>query len=276
MYLARHLVALIVGLILTPLYTCLVLPGSSLSLAARDTESSSISSLPESTWSSDNATFYGSSTDRSSLDKRSNVVEFQAKFNGPAENSWEISMNFTKAGQHDPAGIMKNTSQALGSGSYGVVSTGTWERFGSCDGPVPVAIKLSKKQRGYNAARHITRIKSPYVVGVYQYAMTQNDESLVAYERLGQSAWAAWHAKTLKPVPLFKDVLQGALAGAEMGVFHMDIKLDNILRGDKDIWKLIDWDLFIAGSAKAQINGHMGANGYMSPGKKTSISLAIY
>lgn len=220
------------------------------------------------------------------LDKRDDDFEFRAR------ETWRITINAKHQG--GTVGTLVNTGKSLGSGSFGKVFTGTWESSQMSGGPVPVAIKVSSGREGYIGARVLTRLKSPFVVGVYQYAWTEGSEqSVAAYEKLGKSAKTAWYDGTLDPVGFDKAVLQGALAGAEKNIFHMDIKPSNILREDIDagndaiskredaddcngvIWKIIDWDLLKEGPPDAKYEGYQGTFASMAPGKEINVFLVI-
>lgn len=302
MYPIRRFVTLIVGLIfLVPLYLCLALPASSLpasslSLAVSDTESLSIEPPQESVWyTDDNAGSYPPSTAGdclNCLEKRDQPIDFWAtELGAKNEKYWMISFHGRKNGPTSVAGMLQRTDKELGRGAFGTVFAGTWQQPESCDVYVPTAIKLSHGRMGYFGAKNITRIKSPYVIGVYQYALIKladsgKVDSLVGYEMLGDSAEKVWRDGTLDSANFYKEVMQGASAGAEKNIFHMDIKPENVLRSratdasdkilrsratdasNNAIWKLIDWDLLIEGDPQAKRKGWMGTNQYMAPGKR--------
>lgn len=297
MHLAHRLVALIVGLnLLAPLHIiCFASPISSPFLVVRDIESPPIQAPPQSASYASITVSHGFGTDVNHLDKRrSKEPDFRA-FEEPnsgtdgkwlnrvkpkksKDTKWLIEAN-EKIGNSAQVRIMTQSKRELGSGSYGTVFEGTWERYSPHEDPVPVAIKISDEWTGYFGARVLARVKSPYVVGIYQYALTEKGQSIAAYEKLGKSAREVWRMSTLtKGGGFYKAVMLGALAGVEKDIFHMDIKPENILRSG-DTWKLIDWDIFIDLGDPDQnkiFDYAAGTFFYMAPGKNNPLAFCGY
>ncbi|KAJ5620392.1 hypothetical protein N7510_004376 [Penicillium lagena] len=207
-----------------------------------------------------------------------------------SRTGWNIKVTRQFKFQKDKwIGELTKSGNTLGQGGQGTVIDGSWQVFddpttdltkaGFCESvPVPVAIKISEGDQGYEYAKLLARVDSEYVVKPQIWAKTPTAgkvESIVAFEELTENVQ---QLRDRGGQPDFRSLLkalfQGSIAAKKQGLFNMDIKLKNIMTleyvGAPTIWKIIDWDMLVYKDRKDEDpeepgTGYMGSFGYMPP-----------
>src|SRR5581483_1335432 len=161
----------------------------------------------------------------------------------------------------------------LGRGGMGVVYEARQTRL---DRRVAVKVSLpgADTERFLREARLLARIRSPYVVGVHDFAVLENDRPALVMEwvegtnlsrLLRKEGLALPEAQVL---PWMRHTCEAMLAAAEQGIIHRDLKPSNLLIDGQDCVRVADFGLALAPTVLSDLTQSgqiMGTPYYMAP-----------